>query len=67
MSNWRRTDTPTTRRTMVPSALNKTPRCAESYPEGATHRTNMPKARVGRGSRMQSGMGAKNQNLRAKM
>jgi len=64
---WRKADKPNLRTGSAP-APKKTPRSYESYPEGATHIPGAaPKDRAGKGSRGHSGVGAKNQDGRAKM
>ena len=63
---WRKADKPNLRTGSAP-APKKTPRSYESYPEGSTAKGSAPTASAGKGSRSHKGIGAKNQDGRAKM
>ena len=67
MATYKRADKPNLRTGLVP-APKKTPRSYESYPEGATHNPGAgPKDKASSGSRGHVGVGAKNQDMKAKM
>ena len=67
MATYRKANTPNLKTGSTP-APKKTPRSYESFPEGSTHNPGAgPKDRASRGSRGHGGIGAKNENLRAKM